>query len=298
MTHSAPHGGVSIPDGSAVALFVYRRPELARQALAAIRRHQPSRLYFIADGEREPSEAAACLQSQRLVEEVDWPCRVRSNFAQAHLGCARRIASGVSWVLEHEQSAIFLEEDCVADASFFPYCEELLARFEDQERVMMITGFNLLGSWRPAEASYSFSHLGSSWGWATWRRAWRYFDASLASWRTDQRTLEQLGKLLGDEEIFAERARLFDLVAASQLDSWAVPWNLACLRRSGCCAVPSVNLIENRGFGLDATHHRAADDPNAGVPSSRLGFPLRHPQEIVVDRDLDRRWHRRACGLD
>ena len=281
-----------------MALFVYRRPQLARRALASIRRYQPPRLYVVADGARHPSEAAACLESQRLVEEVDWPCSVRRDFSDAHLGCGQRIASGVSWVLEHEHSAIFLEEDCVADPSFFPYCEELLGRFECQENVMMITGFNLLGSWQIHNASYSFSHLGSSWGWATWRRAWRHFDAILTSWRKHLGTLEEIRKLLGDDQIFAERVRLFDAVAASRLDSWAVPWNLACLRRGACCAVPSVNLIANFGFGPDSTHHKHASDPNSGVPVSRLSFPLKHPEAIVVDHDLDRRWHRRACGLD
>jgi len=199
-------------------------------------------------------------------------------------------------VFETETSAIFLEDDCIADQSFFPFCEELLGRFATTEQVMMITGFNLLSTWRSLDSSYSFSLLGSSWGWATWRRAWQHFDSSMIGWRS-LAARAQLKSLVADDEVFGERARLFDQLNASGVDSWAIPWNLTCLLRGACCIVPSVNLIKNIGFGPDSTHHKSHEDPNSGVPLSPMSFPLCHPKQVRVDRELDRRWNRKSIGL-
>src|SRR2546421_9771448 len=104
---------------SAVAFFVYRRPHLARLAFASIRRSRPERLYFIADVSKDPSEDESCALARKLIAEIDWDCDVRSHIADRHLGCARRIASGVTWVFEQEERAIFIEEDCIAAPSFF-----------------------------------------------------------------------------------------------------------------------------------------------------------------------------------
>jgi hypothetical protein len=282
---------------AAVALFVYRRPDLARSALASIRRIQPKRLYFIADGAKNASEIKACELSRQLVDEVDWPCEIRSDLARVNLGCARRIASGVEWVFEHEDRAIFLEDDCIADSSFFPFCHELLERYESEERVMMITGFNVLSNSDCGGNSYWFSNLGSSWGWATWRRAWAHFDLAMEAWRQPA-VQNQIRRLLDDDEVFVERARLFNEVAASRLSSWAIPWNFACLLRGACCAVPALNLIANVGFGCDSTHHKRESDPNAGIPLSSLEFPLTHPGAIAVEKQFDRQWNRKALGVE
>jgi len=281
---------------TAVAFFVYRRPHLARLAFASIRRSRPKRLYFIADAPKDSSDVESCALSRELLGEIDWDCEVRSQLAERHLGCARRIASGVTWVFEQEDRAIFIEEDCIAAQSFFPFCDELLERYASVRSVMMLTGFNLLLEWKPAEGSYSFSHLGSSWGWATWRRAWAHFDCNLEAWTQDAR--DQVRSLLENDDVFAERARLFDKVAKSRLDSWAVPWNLACLLRGGCCIVPSVNLIQNVGFGDDSTHYKSQKDPNFGVPPSAMIFPLSHPPQVCVDRELDGLWNRKATGAN
>lgn len=280
---------------TAVALFVYRRPHLASTVLASIRSARPERLFLIADGPSCVRDFEACEASRRLIHEVDWKCEVLKNYSDIHLGCKERISSGVSWVFEHVDQAIFLEDDCVPDRTFFEFCGDLLFQYKNDKRVMAITGFNLLYDSSPSEQSYLFSRYCSSWGWATWRHAWRHFDGSMTAW-ADRNVRDYVHQVLGDDDQFEERSRLIEKVLSGRLDSWAIPWSLACLLHGGLCAVPTVNLVSNIGFGPSATHFHNLDDVNAGTPTGSLSYPLRAPSAVEADRDYDKRWHQKACG--
>ncbi|HSP63875.1 MAG TPA: hypothetical protein VLQ90_12890, partial [Pyrinomonadaceae bacterium] len=98
------------------------------------------------------------------------------------------MSSGIDWVFEQVEEAIILEDDCLPHPSFFRFCEELLERYRDDERVAAIGGSNLLPEWSKDTQSYHFSLLGGIWGWASWRRAWRYYDPEIRSWPQVLRT--------------------------------------------------------------------------------------------------------------
>ena len=83
----------------------------------------------------------------------------------------------MDWVFERVGETIVLEDDTVPDLTFFRFVEELLEKYRDDERVGAISGNNYdePKDW-PDEASYRFTRYHHSWGWGTWRRAWRAFD--------------------------------------------------------------------------------------------------------------------------
>ncbi len=114
-----------------VALIVFNRPETTRRVFAAIAAARPARLLLIADGPRtdRPGEVERCDEVRKIVTSVDWPCEVLTNFAEENMGCRRRVVSGLNWVFSQVEEAIILEDDCVPDASFFPFCAEMLERY-------------------------------------------------------------------------------------------------------------------------------------------------------------------------
>lgn len=291
-----------------VILLVFNRPELTGRVFARVAAARPKRLLIVADGPRagRVGERERCAEVRAIVSAVDWPCRVETNFADANLGCRRRVISGLDWAFEQVEEAIILEDDILPDASFFPFCEAMLERYRDEDRVAMVSGFNIgadtvVPSLRPAE-SYYFSALTHIWGWATWRRAWRHYDEHMTAWPEVRRTG-------GMDTVFSERSArrywtpiLDGMYRGTGPNTWDYQWMFANIAGGRLSVTPSVNLVENIGFGAEATH---VTDPGGApeVSVGRMDFPLRHPRTVGPARELDRidqrvsEWHRPALPL-
>ena len=171
-------------DIAPVAFFIFKRPALTARVFERIRAAKPPRLLVVADGPRpsRPEEAQLCEATRKVVSTPDWPCELLVNFADENLGNRRRLSSGLNWVFEQCDQAIILEDDCLPSASFFPFCSEMLNRYRDDARIMHISGDNFQDGHRSGTGSYYFSRYSLSWGWASWRRAWRHYDVALSMW--------------------------------------------------------------------------------------------------------------------
>ena len=284
-----------------VVLVVFNRPDLTRMTLAALRRVAPADLYVIADGPRpwQPEDPVKCAATRAVVEEVDWPCRVHRLFREHNLGCEGSIELGLDWVFSQVERAIVVEDDCVPDPTFFAYAEELLQRYADDEQVMMIAGNALEVPQKLFRGdSYAFTSFSSVWGWATWARAWQRHRALFP--RGHQGTEDvpgtkpperAVGRLPDGVLATAAGRRYFQTVADSTdggAYSWDSHWWVSLLMLEARAITPAVNLVQNVGFGEDATYTRSG---KIGPPSHPMIFPLRHPATTIrsapVQRELE-----------
>jgi hypothetical protein len=279
-----------------VVLFIYARADTARQVLDAVRRVRPARLLVVADGASDADRAPdadgatdvthAVGAARALIEEVDWECELLSDFSPRHQGLKRRVESGLDWAFGEVQEAIVLEDDCVPDPTFFRFCEELLARHRNDDRVMAISGNNFSSDLAARADRYRYSRYPLIWGWATWRRAWRCYDPAMSRW-PELRDSGWLEELLGDRHAAGYWSHLFERTY-TEGGSWDYAWVLACWLHGGLSVVPDVNLVTNIGFRADATHTRSAESAFANLPTAEARFPLRHPATVVRDADGDR----------
>ena len=99
-----------------------------------------------------------------------------------YLGCGAAVSGAITWFFENVEAGIILEDDCLADPSFFPFCEEMLARYRDCPQVMHISGNNNQDNMKDYAYSYYFSVYSHIWGWAAWRRSWQGFDLTMKEW--------------------------------------------------------------------------------------------------------------------
>ena len=228
-----------------------------------------------------------CARARAVTQRVDWDCDVKYDFSDVNLGCRRRFASGVDWVFSDVDEAVFLEDDCVPDPTFFPFCEAMLDRYRDDTRVMMVSGSNYLERWKDDRQSYHFSHFGSVWGWASWKRSWELYDGTMAAW-SDASVKTRVRDFLSDDEVFEYQAWRFDLVEAyvGERHSWDVPWIFTRLAHGGLTVVPALNLIANVG-NVDGRGNPWAP-AIANLRTASLPFPLRFQADVVVDRGYDR----------
>ena len=184
--------------------------------------------------------------------------------------------------------AIILEDDCLAHPSFFPYCDELLERYHDDERIMQIAGSNFHRGQVRGAYSYFFSRFKICWGWATWRRAWRHMDMSVRLW-PELRNTPWLLDIAGDPRLAQHWSEKLDLahLNAGNIDYWDYQWMFATWAHNGLCIKPEVNMISNIGFGKDATHTTWTGNKWANLPFSKMFFPLLHPPFVVRNKEAD-----------
>ena len=272
-----------------VVLLIFNRPDTTAQVFESIRQAQPPKLLVVADGPRpdRPGEAEKCTAARAIIKQVDWPCEVLTNYAETNLGCGRRVSSGLDWVFDTVEEATILEDDCLPHPTFFRFCEELLEKYRNDERVMHISGSNFQFGRKRGEASYYFSRYPHGTGWASWRRAWQFFDVDLKLWESaDNRKI-----FLRDFNAPAERKfweLILNLIKCGKLNTvWDYQWAFACITQHALGITPNVNLISNIGFGMDATHTVRADDVVANLPISIMEFPLVHPHVFMRDAEAD-----------
>jgi hypothetical protein len=271
-----------------VVFLIFNRPHTTARVFEAIRAAQPRRLLIVADGARDGREGEADLvaQTRAIVERIDWNCDVQRLYADANLGCKRRVSSGLDWAFAQCEEAIVLEDDCLPHPAFFRFCEELLVRYRDDERIMGIGGTNYQYGQPRGDDSYYFSRFTHIWGWASWRRSWQLVDVELKLW-DEIRAGNWLSYYLYDDRLAAHWGKMFDAVRNGTLDTWDCQWAFASWIHSKLGIVPNVNLISNIGFGADATHTRSRDGM-ANLPTRAMQFPLQHPQHVIRNTLADR----------
>ena len=270
-----------------ILLIIFNRPETTKQVFEAIRKQQPKYLYVAADGPRpdRPDDVEKC-EAVRNIIKVDWECELHTLFRTENRGCGFGPAEAITWFFENVEQGIILEDDVVPHSSFFDYCQQLLNLYKDDERVAMISGINLISPWKFDEASYIFSYMGGIPGWATWKRAWTKFDYFIKEWKTKD-SKQRIKRLLSNNIAYKHFAKHFDYFSSiNRNDVWDFQWAFTRWNIQGCAIVPGINLIENIGFGPDATHTSNNNHPQARLKADAMKFPLRH-RSFHIDREYD-----------
>lgn len=271
-----------------VALIFFNRHDTLEKVFQKVKEARPPKLFLIQDGprvgnDRDKEQIQKC---REVVENIDWDCEVFKNYSEVNLGCGVRPQSGISWVLSQVERAIFLEDDCVPESTFFDYCDCLLEKYKDDERVGYISGLNHFGEWDFGGSSYGFCQGGAIWGWATWRRAWEKYDYSIGC--VNDPYMEKLMR----QTIWAQRVKVWNetnemVKAGKRISYWDVQWGFVKLTQNQLVIVPKYNLINNIGVGVESTHAQKGRSKFHYLPVKPLEFPLTHPWHRLCDSRYD-----------
>jgi hypothetical protein len=286
-----------------VAVFAYKRPDHLRralQSLAANSQAARSALYLFCDGPRQQGDEPAVARTRAVAREQRWCREVHIIEQPQNLGLARSIISGVTDLCQRYGSVIVVEDDLELSPYFLDFMNESLQCYRDEPRVMQVSGY-MFPVPVPSARETLFLPLTTSWGWATWERAWRHLD----------REAGVESPILRDPR----QRRAFDLHGAyaysamlqaqqqGQIDSWAIRWYHTVFACQGLVLYPAHSLVRNSGFDGSGSHcgtsaHFLGDvackpvRPSPGIPSpdwevlTLIADFLRGPSSKVRPRRL------------
>jgi len=245
-----------------VALFTYDRPQhtqLALESLAACDRLDECQLYIYCDQAKGDAHLAGVAAARKVVRE--WAPRLSAIVIERNenFGLARSIVGGITDLCDKYGRAIAIEDDFVLSPDFLDFMLRGLERYEQTSEVYQISGY-MFPVVNPPEPQAFFMKLSTTWGWATWQRAWSTFD-----WRAMQ-----------SHELFSKPAvrRSFDLDGSypysSMLeqrlsgmnDSWGILWWWNVFRQRALVLYPRQSLVWVGGFDGSGTHCDDATDVN------------------------------------
>lgn len=262
-----------------IVILAFNRPDMVRRLLERIRLWEPQSLWIVVDGPRNEPERARVDAVKALVEQIDWCSNVQKNYAERNMGCRGRVSSGLDWFFEHNERGIILEDDCVPLDTFFPFCEEMLARYENEKRVAAIEGCHRLNKNPDVEESYFFSTYFTFHGWATWRRAWNEYSNNISD------AEDVINRKFAGWRPRVYWKHIFELVQEGRRDSWGYRWMLSNWRKNALAIYSKTSLVQNIGYGKDSTHTRGMSYKL--MPTEEMEFPLIHPAEVQANSELD-----------
>lgn len=271
---------------SPVLFIIFKRAETTRRVFERIREARPSRLYIAADGPRDdrPGEAEKCAAARAVVENIDWPCEVFRLYHEKNLNCGKGPSTAISWFFEQEEQGIILEDDVLPHIDFFRYCDEMLERFKDDERIQLIAGSNYFYDGYDSDVSYYLSSFMHIWGWASWRRVWQTYEFDLNR-LSDEKMHSQLFKLYPKPSA-KYFWKIYQAMKQHQTDTWDYQLLMNQHYYNRYAISPYVNMVENIGIGGDDATHTTADtatsNHNIGSP-----YPLKHPEKVSTNLAAD-----------
>jgi len=270
-----------------ILFLIFNRPDTTQRVFDEIRKARPTKLFIAADGPRKNKEGEKekCEQTRKIIEQIDWDCKAKTLFRNKNLGCKMAISSAIDWFFENVEEGIILEDDCLPDQSFFWFCQELLEKYKTDKRIFVISGDNFLFGHKRTNYSYYFSRYTHCWGWATWRRAWQYYDGEMKIW-PEIKNENWLKDILENSSAVKYWSDIFQHAYENKIDTWDYPWTFSCWIQSGLTIIPNVNLISNIGFRAESTHTKYRSR-FANMSVTDMDFPLRHPPFVIKNREAD-----------
>lgn len=277
-----------------ILLITFNRPEHTRRVLTEILKQEPQSLYVCQDGAREGNgnDHIKCQEVKDVINELTSAYAVaHPNFSlftlysSLNLGCGPGPQAGITWFFENVEQGIIMEDDCLPHSDFFGYCEELLNKYKDDERVQFINSTLYHDRWR-CEGSYGFSHYMVTGAWAAWRNTWQGFDLDLLhlnAWKFRRQVL-RLTKNRAEANWWYFKVKEIQ-ADKSKKSYWDYQMQIHLFKNSALTIHPAVNLVANIGFDAEGTHTKWND--GRGDKAVYPILPLEHPSSMKVDCMMD-----------
>tara|TARA_B100000886_G_scaffold219394_2_gene152345 strand:+ start:20122 stop:21087 length:966 start_codon:yes stop_codon:yes gene_type:complete len=276
-----------------ILLIIWKRPKATYKLLQVLKKQKPLKVYIACDGPKKndlDNLNKVKITRDLIKREIDWNTSIKTLYSEENLGCKYGVSKAINWFFQNENEGIILEDDCIPHPDFFEYCEILLEKFREDERIWCISGSNHVGK-KIGNESYFFSRYNHCWGWASWKRCWKHYDPEMSLWPKYFSSKLLKTNFPNKKEYYYWKSFFSKFYNRGCDYTWDYQWLFCSLINSGLSVIPNTNLIDNIGFDSDATHTKIGKSPIKvnNIKAGKSGvLPIIHPEFIVRSEIADR----------
>lgn len=236
-----------------IALFVYNRPQHTARTLKFLQQNAlaaESRLFIFSDGPKDETEEEKVKEVRALVRNTEGFKSVEVIAAKANLGLADSVIAGVSRLVKTYGQVIVLEDDLIISPHTLTYFNEALTRYRQDDQVMHIGAYMYPLQENNLPESF-FYRAATSWGWATWERAWQYFEPDIQVLMKQFDSRQRAAFSIDHQMNFWKQMQDF---SKGKNNSWAIRWYASIFLRGGLTLNPARSLVNNIGHDGTGVH--------------------------------------------
>jgi len=243
----------------------------------------PEKIYLASDGPRINNKEDLDLIEdcyETIKSLITWKCNIKLFKQEVNYGCDIFVPKAINWFFSNVSYGVIIEDDCILTPQFFLLCEKLLPMYELNTRVMNISSSCIHPEISP-EKDYYFSNYPTNWGWATWASSWKFFKPNVTD--VEEYIHKKNGliaRVNNDRQQYKFWSRFFRGLSSGKYSYWDAKWVYSIWTNDGVSITPNINLVNNIGYGMDATHTKSiikGMNNTYGV----LGKNINHPPPIL-----------------
>lgn len=271
-----------------IALAIFKRSDKTCRIIQTLKKVRPQQIFIFGDGPRK-NNLEECQQvketRRRVLQEIDWPCQVKTNFLEENMGGPIRIPSGLDWVFSHVDRAIFIEDDVIFSTDFLYFAEELLTLYEDDHRIGTVTARNPVKH-KPVDNSSYFFHILPNTGGCCgmWKRTWDIFSRDMSHWPQHKKD-NLLYRRFTLSNYAKKQEELYESLYNKEKNNPNYFFLYCFISHGYLSIIPSQNQARKDGADLQAQHLQLNIDPRI----EKLERPIRHPQKIISSVSFEKK---------
>lgn len=236
-----------------ILLFVYNRPLHVKKSIEALLANElakDSELYVFSDAAKDEASKSDVEEVRRFVHSIDGFKQIHIVEREKNWGLARNIIDGVTQLVNEHGRVIVLEDDLIAAPYFLTFMNDALETYKDEEKVGHIQACDFTKD--PTLPDTFLIKFTGSWGWATWKRAWKHFNPN------GQELLDELTRRKLTRQFDFNGKYGFTRMLRRQIEgknnSWAIRWNASLFLADILSLNVGRSLIQNEGFDGSGTN--------------------------------------------
>jgi len=257
-----------------IALFVYNRPQHTERTLKFLKQNElaaESRLFIFSDGAKTADDEEKVNAVREILKTVDGFKSVEIIRRKENMGLANSVIAGVNRLVKDYKQVIVFEDDLITSPYTLLYFNDALSRYRTEEQVMHIGAYMYPLKENTLPEAF-FYRAATSWGWATWDRAWQYFepdiDVLIGKFDAKRRAAFSIEHTMN----FWKQMQDFK---KGKNNSWAIRWYASLFLRNGLTLNPAHSLVNNIGHDGTGVHSGINDIYNVIIhPRPISQFPL------------------------